>query len=135
MEEGQAGDFEEEREAEGVAVEGDGAGDVLNGDGDLAEGGGFESHEGEYNARIPVTLLIVSEMDQLRFQVATWKRLAPELDAIRERDNIEVSRHETLRQLFAGMDAILTAPGPASSGLIEQQRWFSKVRAASAKVI
>ncbi len=50
VEKGQAGDFEEELEAERIAVEGDGAGNVLNSDGDLPKGGGFESREGEYIA-------------------------------------------------------------------------------------
>ena len=50
VEKSQAGDFEEELEAERSAVEGDGAGNVLNSDGDLPKGGGFKSHEGEYIA-------------------------------------------------------------------------------------
>lgn len=50
VEKGQTGDFEEKLQAKGIAVERDSAGDILNGDGDLAKRSGFESHEGEYIA-------------------------------------------------------------------------------------
>jgi hypothetical protein len=38
---------------------------------------------------------------------------------------------EAIRQIFTGMDHLLKAPGPAWSGLIEQQAWFSRIRNGS----
>ena len=70
-----------------------------------------------------------AEQDLLRRWVDTWRRAGPELEAVRRSEYEAVPIHEAIRQLFDGMDSILVAPGPASSGLVEQQMWFSKIRA------
>jgi len=61
--------------------------------------------------------------------VDTWRRAGTELEAIRRQDADAASAHEAVRQIFEGMDSLLVAPAPATSGLVEQQMWFSRIRA------
>jgi hypothetical protein len=73
------------------------------------------------------------ERDLIRRWVDTWRAAGPELESIRRREAESVDIQEAVRQLFQGMESVLTAPAPATSGLIEQQRWFSRIRAGSRK--
>ena len=66
--------------------------------------------------------------DPLHRWVNAWQNAGPELEALRRKESAEVPVHEAIRQLFDGMDSILTAPARESSGLVEQQMWFSKIR-------
>ena len=61
--------------------------------------------------------------------VRTWQSAGPELEAFREYEAAVVDVQTAVRDLFTGMDAVLTAPGAPTSGLVEQQMWFSKLRA------
>jgi hypothetical protein len=77
------------------------------------------------------TLKSSAERDMIRRWVDTWRIAGDELEAIRRHDAEAVSTHEALRQLFEGTDALLTAPAPRTSGLVEQQMWFSRIRAGA----
>lgn len=65
--------------------------------------------------------------------VAAWSRAGPELERVR-RENIR--RTDTMRDLraFRGLAvaALRASGGAASSGLVEQQAWFQRLRERSA---
>ena len=69
----------------------------------------------------------------LRSWVETWDRAGKELAAIRRRE-LEAMTDEQAREAAADL---LTVPFPPDlpprleSGLVEQQRWFSKIRPAT----
>jgi hypothetical protein len=66
----------------------------------------------------------------LRDWVETWARAGPELDAIRRRE-IAALTDEDIRQILQNLFSVpLPADSPArsSSGLVEQQRWFARLR-------
>jgi hypothetical protein len=50
---------------------------------------------------------------------------------VRRREIESADTQEAVRQLFGtGDDPIDVPPAPATSGLVEQQAWFTKIRAA-----
>ena len=73
-----------------------------------------------------------AERRLIRESVAAWTRAGPELERVR-RENIR--RTDTVRDLraFRGLAlAALRASGAAvSSGLVEQQAWFQRLRGRS----
>ena len=69
------------------------------------------------------------ERDPIRRWVDAWRSAGPELEAIRRRETEAVSTHEAVRQVFEGMESVFAAPAPATSGLVEQQMWFSRIGA------
>jgi hypothetical protein len=71
------------------------------------------------------------ERDQMKRWVDTWKRAGPLLERIREGEVRQANTADAFRA-FNGM-ALLTArthPPKPISGLVEQQRWFSKLAVA-----
>ena len=70
----------------------------------------------------------MTDPDLLRRWVDTWKKAGPELEAIRRSEYEAVPIHEAIHQLFDGMDSYLTSSPRLSSGLVEQQMWFTKIR-------
>jgi hypothetical protein len=64
----------------------------------------------------------------LRRWVETWRRAGPELEAIRLRELGAVDTQEAVRQIFGAGPSAATFPAPATSGLIEQQAWFARLR-------
>jgi len=71
------------------------------------------------------------DRELVRRWVETWVRAAPELEAIRRRAIEAVDTQEAIRQIFGtGGDPINLPPAPTISGLVEQQAWFAKMRAA-----
>jgi hypothetical protein len=70
----------------------------------------------------------MDEREMMRRWVETWKQAGPELEAIwRE----EVGRLDPLEHLEALEDAFnyaLQLPPQPSSGLVEMQDWFAKLR-------
>jgi hypothetical protein len=60
--------------------------------------------------------------------VNNWRDAGPELDVIRRREAASVPVHETIRQPFDGMGAVFAAPSPVTSGLMERQMWFTRIR-------
>ena len=61
--------------------------------------------------------------------VQTWKTAGPELERIRRRELREIDGFRTIAMLCGPADYRVPprAPKP-TSGLVEQQRWFSKLR-------
>jgi hypothetical protein len=62
--------------------------------------------------------------------VETWRTAAVELEAIRRRELRSLDAQEAIRQIFGEEAVAFPAPGPATSGLVEQQAWFARLRAA-----
>jgi len=67
----------------------------------------------------------------LRRRVETWRQAEPELRAVRIRDAAACTVPDAVRQLFTGMEHLLFLPSSPTSGLIEQQMWFSRIRDAA----
>ena len=69
------------------------------------------------------------DRELLRQWVETWKRAGNELDQIRRREIESVDTREAVRQLFGPAATILSnLPPRLTSGLVEQQAWFAKLR-------
>ena len=66
--------------------------------------------------------------EELRQWVARWKRVGPELEAIREREIREADTVKAVRDLFGDEELTFLPPPRLSSGLVEQQAWFAKLR-------
>ncbi len=70
------------------------------------------------------------QRDLLQRWVDTWRQAGPELDEVRRREIETADTQEAVRQLFGtDDDPIDIPPPPATSGLVEQQAWFAKMRA------
>jgi hypothetical protein len=67
------------------------------------------------------------DRDLIRRWVDTWRRAGEELDRIRRREIESSDTQEAVRQLFSSQDAWLES-APKTSGLVEQQAWFAKLR-------
>ncbi len=68
----------------------------------------------------------------LRNWVETWGRAGPELDSIRRRE-IEALTDEDVREILQNLFAVPLLPDAqlrVNSGLVEQQRWFARLREA-----
>jgi len=72
------------------------------------------------------------EKDRLKQHVETWRRAGLELAAVRERELGEVDTREAVRQLFGDNTLVQDAARLTTSGLVEQQAWFAKLRAKDA---
>lgn len=70
----------------------------------------------------------MDERELMRRWVETWKRAGPELEAIRQREMREVDIAEAVRQLFGSSEHLHHGPRLMTSGLVEQQAWFSLLR-------
>jgi len=68
------------------------------------------------------------ERELMRRWVETWRRAAPELDEIRHREIEATDTREAIRQLFGSAAAFQDVPPRNTSGLVEQQAWFAKLR-------
>jgi hypothetical protein len=67
----------------------------------------------------------------LRRWVETWQRAGVELERIRRAELQSVDTKQAVRQLFGASGLQPSAPAPPTSGLIEQQAWFARVRRTS----
>jgi hypothetical protein len=72
------------------------------------------------------------EQRLLRERVEIWKRFDTEMVEIRRRDAESVTLQEAIRQIFEGA-RFGFEDAPKSSGLVEQQMWFSRIREAAAR--
>jgi hypothetical protein len=72
-------------------------------------------------------------VDLVRRWVDTWRNASPELDAIRQREAAALPAQEAIRQLFDGTEFVFATPARMTSGLVEQQMWFSMIRTMAAK--
>jgi hypothetical protein len=73
-------------------------------------------------------LKAAEERDLMRRWVVTWRRAGEELDQIRQREIEASNTQEAVRQLFGSSGAWMGPPAPKTSGLVEQQAWFAKLR-------
>lgn len=69
------------------------------------------------------------EISSTRRWVETWKLAGPELERIRRKEIREFETYQTIAKLCGPADYTRPprAPKP-DSGLVEQQRWFMKLR-------
>ncbi|MSV29054.1 MAG: hypothetical protein EXQ52_09965 [Bryobacterales bacterium] len=67
------------------------------------------------------------DRELMRRWVETWQRAGKELDEIRCREIAATDNREAIRQLFEAGAAFPEIP-PTTSGLVEQQAWFAKLR-------
>jgi len=72
-----------------------------------------------------------ADTDLLHRWVETWRRAGAELERIRCTELESVDTREAVRQIFEGLDHEILKPGPPTSGLVEQQAWFARLRQAS----
>jgi hypothetical protein len=69
------------------------------------------------------------ERTRLKEYAERWKRLGPLLEAQREEDvrgSDTLSNIAAFRRLY--LMAVQASPPPPTSGLVEQQYWFAKLR-------
>jgi len=73
--------------------------------------------------------MTVIEEEALRAHVARWERAAPLLQQVRDADIRAADTAQSMR-IFSGSAtwAVTHRPAGPSSGLVEQQRWFMKLR-------
>jgi len=65
----------------------------------------------------------------VRRWVKTWEQAGPELEAIRRREIREADNLKVLAMLEGAFNhAARTLPPRPSSGLVEMQAWFAKLR-------
>jgi hypothetical protein len=80
---------------------------------------------GVYNSYVSI--------DLLRNWVETWTRAGPELDAIR-RSELEALTDDDIRRIVQNLMSVPLPPDlpmRLDSGLVEQQRWFARLREPS----
>jgi len=65
----------------------------------------------------------------LRQWVETWRRAGLELEEIRRREIESADTREAVRQIFGSSESFFrNFEAPTTSGLVEQQAWFAKLR-------
>jgi hypothetical protein len=71
----------------------------------------------------------MEDRELIRRWVQTWKEAGPELEAIRRREIREADNLKVLALLEDAFNhAVRTLPPRPSSGLVEMQKWFAKLR-------
>ena len=71
----------------------------------------------------------MDEREMMRRWVEAWKLAGPELEAIRRREVREADNYEVMEELESLFNhALKTMPPQTSSGMVEMQRWFAKLR-------
>jgi hypothetical protein len=75
----------------------------------------------------------VDDRARMRRWVETWQHTGVELDEVRRPelqslDRVEGAAQEAIRQIFESSDAGRDLPPRTTSGLVEQQVWFAKLR-------
>jgi len=72
------------------------------------------------------------EEEATKLWAETWAKAGPELDAVRRRELREMTHEQRIRA-FAAVLEFGAKPGPprTTSGLVEQQRLFKKLRERS----
>jgi hypothetical protein len=68
----------------------------------------------------------LSEREQMKLWVETWKRTGVELERIRKEELRALTEEQSAADLFDGFDLLELPEYPPTSGLVEQQRWFAK---------
>ena len=73
-------------------------------------------------------LLTSEERAMLKQHVETWRAAGPELEAIRKRELQNTDVPKAVQQLFGDSTMVQRWPRLTTSGLVEQQAWFAKLR-------
>ena len=68
------------------------------------------------------------DRELIRRWVETWRRAEKELDEIRRREIEATDTPEAVRQLFGSRAFDADIPPRTTSGLVEQQAWFARLR-------
>jgi hypothetical protein len=69
-----------------------------------------------------------NEREQIRHWVETWQRAGKELEEIRRREIETLDTREVIRQIFSSAPPVQDSERRTTSGLVEQQAWFAKLR-------
>ncbi len=83
------------------------------------------------NRRMPIEPImeIMDEREAMRRWVETWKQAGPELEAILRKEIEKIDVQEELAVLEGAFNYAVHNARPApSSGLVEMQAWFAKLR-------
>jgi hypothetical protein len=71
----------------------------------------------------------MDEREMMRRWVQTWKEAGPELEAIRRDEIAKADNSVDLAALACAFnDTLARCPPKTSSGLVEMQDWFAKLR-------
>lgn len=71
----------------------------------------------------------MDEYERMRRSVQAWREAGPRLEAIRRREIREADNLQVLAVLESAFNhALRTMPPCQSSGLVEMQEWFAKLR-------
>ena len=70
----------------------------------------------------------MDEREMMRRWVQTWKEAGPELEAIRREEIAKADNNQVLAALEDAFNDALKAPPRESSGMVEMQKWFAKLR-------
>jgi hypothetical protein len=71
---------------------------------------------------------VADELEMRRRWVETWRRSGPELERLRREELRSVDTQEAVRQIFGSIPADGGAPARLTSGLVEQQALFARLR-------
>jgi hypothetical protein len=69
----------------------------------------------------------------LRRWVDTWRHAGAELEKLRRAEIQSVDTQEAVAQIFGSGDDTAPELGSPTSGLVEQQEWFARIRAPHGK--
>jgi hypothetical protein len=71
----------------------------------------------------------MDEQEMMRRSVEAWREAGPQLEAIRRREIREADNLQMLAVLEGAFNhALRTMPARESSGPVEMQKWFAKLR-------
>ena len=68
------------------------------------------------------------EREMLKKYVEAWRQAGPELEAIRTRELQTTDVAKAVHQLFGDSELVQRLPRLTTSGMVEQQAWFAKLR-------
>jgi len=68
------------------------------------------------------------DRDLLRHWVETWARAGKELERLRRLEIESVDTRQAVREIFGDARVETAAPPRTTSGLVEQQAWFARLR-------
>jgi len=68
------------------------------------------------------------QQDPMRRWVETWRAAGEELEEIRRREIVDADTCKAVEQIFGTSGALPDLPPRLTSGLVEQQAWFAKLR-------
>ena len=69
-----------------------------------------------------------ADRELMRHWVERWKLVGPQLEEIRRRELQETDTRIAVEQIFGSEDPYRDIPPSITSGLVEQQAWFAKLR-------